>query len=92
MVEMLIEGNGSFTLQGTIYAAGARLNVNGNGKTSAGVPTGSYLDSNGLPVLGTTLMGSQYVSKNLSLGGNGNVRLDYLESLVARTRVITLVE
>jgi hypothetical protein len=91
-VEMLVEGNGNFAIQGTLYAAGARLNVNGNGKTSAGVSSGYYLDSNGLPVLGTTLMGSQYVSKNLSLGGNGNVRLDYLESLVARTRVITLVE
>lgn len=83
-IDLLVEGNGNFNIQGTLYAAGARLNVNGNG--------GYYVDATGAEVQGTAQMGSQYVSKNLSLGGNGNVRLDYVEAKVARTRVITLVE
>lgn len=83
-VDLLVEGNGNFSLQGTLYAAGARLNINGNG--------GYYVDGSGTQINGTTQIGSQFVSKNLSLGGNGNVRLDYVENQVARTRVITLVE
>ena len=91
-VDMLIEGNGTFSIQGTFYAAGARLNVNGNGKTSGGDATGYYFDDAGNKVSGASRIGSQYISKNLSLGGNGNVRLAYTANKVAHTRVITLVE
>ncbi len=91
-VDMLVEGNGSFSINGTFYAAGARLNVNGNGKTSGGTATGSYVDDSGNTVTGSSLIGSQYVVNNLSLGGNGNVRLNYTAGKVARTRILTLVE
>jgi hypothetical protein len=91
-VDMSIEGNGGFNLQGTLYAAGAKLNVNGNGKTSGGDITGYYYDADGNKVEGATRIGSQYISRNLSLGGNGNVFLHYTEQHTARTRVITLVE
>jgi hypothetical protein len=90
--EMLVEGNGNFSIQGTLYAAGALLNVNGNGKTAAGDITGFYYDEAGNKIAGSSRIASQYVSKNLSLGGNGNVRLDYSYQSVAKTRVIALVE
>jgi hypothetical protein len=91
-VPMLVEGNGNFSITGTFYAAGALLNVNGNGKTSSGSSTGYYLDSNGNPVSGSSRIGSQYISNNLSLGGNGNVSIKYQGPDLARTRIITLVE
>ncbi len=91
-VDMLVEGNGNFSLQGTLYAAGATLNVNGNGKTSAGDVTGYYVDGAGAKIDGSSRIASQYISKNLALGGNGNVRLNYTDQNVARTRIITLVE
>ena len=91
-VDMLVEGNGEFNIQGTLYAAGALLNVNGNGKTAAGDVTGYYYDINGNKISGGSQIASQYVTKDLALGGNGNVRLDYTYNSVARTRIITLVE
>jgi hypothetical protein len=91
-VPMLVEGNGNFTITGTFYAANALLNINGNGKTSTGSSTGSYTDSNGNVVLGASQIGSQYVVQNLSLGGNGNININYNGPQKARTRIITLVE
>lgn len=37
-------------------------------------------------------IGSQYVSLDLSITGNGNVSISYNPNLVAKTRIITLVE
>jgi hypothetical protein len=91
-VPILVEGNGNFNLQGTFYAAGAMLNVNGNGKTTSGVSSGWYVDDSGALVSGQSRIGSQYIVNDLSLGGNGNISLAYNQNLVARTRVITLVE
>jgi hypothetical protein len=91
-VPVLVEGNGSFTINGTFYAAGATLNVNGNGKTDTGTSTGSYTDLSGNLVQGGSKIGSQYISLDLSLGGNGNVSIKYAGPDVARTRIITLVE
>ena len=91
-VDALVEGNGSFTINGTFYFAGADLNINGNGKTSTGTSTGSYADTNGNVVQGGSKIGSQYISNNLSLGGNGNISIKYAGPDVARTRIITLVE
>jgi hypothetical protein len=85
-VPMLIEGNGSFTMTGTFYAAGALLNVNGNGNG-----TYSYVNSSGVTVTGSSRIGSQWISHDLSLGGNGNVNLHYAGQY-ARTRIISLVE
>jgi hypothetical protein len=67
-----ITGNGSFTITGTIYAAGALLTASGNGSVSN--------------------IGSQYVTNDLSLTGNGNIYIDWAGKQVARTRIITLVE
>jgi Putative Flp pilus-assembly TadE/G-like len=87
-VDVLVEGNGKFSVQGTFYAAGARLNINGNGTTT----TGYGLDARGNWVPGPSQIGSQYISNNLSLGGNGNITIYYNGPDKARTRIITLVE
>jgi hypothetical protein len=67
-----IAGNGSFTIQGTIYAANALVQVTGNGAVAN--------------------IGSQYVSQDLTIGGNGNVTISWAGNQVARTRIIKLVE
>jgi Putative Flp pilus-assembly TadE/G-like len=75
-VNALVEGNGNFSILGTFYMADALLNINGNGTTTSGIPT----------------IGSQYVSQDLSLGGNGNIHIAYNAGKQARTRILTLVE
>lgn len=70
--EVHIEGNGNFNIKGTLYSAGAELQVTGNGALSN--------------------IGSQYVTKDLEIGGNGNVGITWNGTEVARTRIITLVE
>jgi hypothetical protein len=69
---MQIQGNGSFNITGTLYAAGALLKVAGAG--------------------GVSNIGSQYVTNDLSITGNGNVTISWAGKLVGRTRIITLVE
>jgi hypothetical protein len=91
-VDALIEGNGSFTVNGTFYVAGATLNINGNGKSSTGTPTGYYIDGNGNYVYGSSRIGSQYISLDLALGGNGNIKINYNGPMQAKTRIIALVE
>jgi Flp pilus assembly protein TadG len=91
-VPILVEGNGNFTINGTFYAAGAMLNIHGNGKTSTGTATGSYIDDSGAVVSGASRIGSQYISQDLSLGGNGNINIHYQGPPEAKTRVIALVE
>lgn len=87
-VDVLLEGNGNFSIRGTFYAAGAKLNINGNAK----MDTGFFLDEQGAKIYGASRIGSQFISKNLSLGGNGNIFIRYFGPEVARTRIITLVE
>lgn len=91
-VPALIEGSGSFSIQGTIYMANALLNVNGNGKSSSGESTGSYVDDAGNTIAGSSRIGSQYVTKDLSIGGNGNVTIRYSGPKAANVRILTLVE
>jgi hypothetical protein len=91
-VNVLVEGNGAFTIDGTFYAPGALMNINGNGKTSTGSASGSYVDDNGNTVTGASRIGSQYISLDLSLGGNGNINIHYAGPVTAKTRVIALVE
>ena len=91
-LDLQLEGNGNFSIQGTVYASGARLNAVGNAKTALGDITGFFLDETSTKVDGTSRIGSQYIVNNLSLSGNGNIRLDYVPQKLARTRVITLVE
>lgn len=69
---MHIAGNGNFTIQGTLYASNALLDITGNGALSN--------------------IGSQYVSLDLAISGNGNVGITWDGKQVARTRIITLVE
>ncbi len=87
-VDLLVEGNGAFTIDGTFYAAGAKLDINGNGSTT----TGYYIDDNGNQVWGASRIGSQYISLDLSLGGNGNINIHYMGPNAAKTRIIALVE
>jgi hypothetical protein len=73
-----ITGNGSSALYGTIYTQHGTLTVSGNG-------TGN---GNG----NTDVLGSQYVSYDLNLGGNGNFNLMWGQDITGRTRYIYLVE
>ncbi len=70
--EIHIEGNGTFNIKGTIYAANAELQAAGKGTLSN--------------------IGSQYVTRELQITGNGNVGITWNPTDVARTRIITLVE
>lgn len=78
-----INGNGSFAVRGTFYAAGAQLSMAGNG--------GTYVGDDGLTYQGS-LIGSQYISLDLTMTGNGNIKINYVGPQVARTRIVTLVE
>jgi hypothetical protein len=91
-VGALVEGNGNFSVKGTFYMAGAPLSINGNGKTSTGTSTGYYYDDNGNKITGSSQIGSQYISLDLALGGNGNIHIDYQGPNEAKTRILTLVE
>ena len=88
-VNALVEGNGNFSILGTVYTAGALLNINGNGSTTSGFTdaAGNFVAAGSSPVIG-----SQYISQDLSLGGNGNIHIAYNGPKQARTRIITLVE
>ena len=87
-VPVNIAGNGYFQVTGTFYAAGAQLAIAGNGTSS----TGYYLDASGNKVWGASQIGSQYVSQDLALSGNGNININYSGPNKAKTRIITLVE
>jgi hypothetical protein len=41
---------------------------------------------------GSSMIGSQYISLDLTITGNGNVGIQYNPNDVAPTRVLTLVE
>src|SRR5262249_17933553 len=69
------------------------ITVSGNGTSSM---TGTFYAAHGtLSVTGNggnDVIGSQYISYNVVLGGGGNFRVDWKIDLVARTRIINLVE
>jgi hypothetical protein len=69
---LAVAGNGTFNIYGTLYAAGALLQITGNGALSN--------------------IGSQYVSNDLAIAGNGNVSIKWAGPPVAKARIITLVE
>jgi hypothetical protein len=83
---MSISGNGQFTISGTVYAANALLTATGNGAT-----TSSYVDTSGNVVQGSTQLGSQFITLDLNLAGNGNIHLGY-PGLSGHDRLLTLVE
>jgi Flp pilus assembly protein TadG len=78
-----VAGNGSFTIGGTMYAQTALLKVTGNG--------GTYTGSNGQQIAGSQI-GSQYVTADMQLGGNGTVIVNYQGPPKQPVRILTLVE
>jgi hypothetical protein len=81
--DVQIAGNGSFTIQGTMYAPSALMKVTGNG--------GTYTGSLGQQIAGSAI-GSQYVSADLKMAGNGNVIVNYQGPPKTPVRILTLVE
>jgi hypothetical protein len=41
---------------------------------------------------GNTTIGSQYISRTLSLSGNGNITIDYRDTTTGRIREVGIVE
>jgi hypothetical protein len=81
--DVQVAGNGSFTIQGTMYAPSALMKVTGNG--------GTYTGSLGQQIAGSAI-GSQYVSADLKMAGNGNVIVNYQGPPKTPVRILTLVE
>jgi len=68
------------------------LNISGNGDFNL---QGTFYTANGQLQItgnGNTTIGSQYVSRTLTLSGNGNINIDYHNTVVGRLREIGLVE
>jgi Flp pilus assembly protein TadG len=78
-----VAGNGSFTIGGTFYAAAALLDVTGNG--------GTYTGSLGTQIAGSQV-GSQFVSADMKVSGNGNLIVNYQGPPKQPIRILTLVE
>jgi len=70
-VAVSITGNANMNITGTIYAANAPVNVDGNGAVT---------------------IGSQYISRTLTIGGNGAVNIAYDPAIPPHRRVYMLVE
>jgi hypothetical protein len=100
-----ITGNGSVTwtpptsglYQGlSIFqdrAATASVGISGGGNmyiTGTFYAASALLNISGSGV--TNYIGSQYISYDLALGGNGNISIDYGNAPIPRTRVLKLVE
>jgi len=69
------------------------LSISGGGGmyiTGTFYAAGAMLNIQGSGVNNT--IGSQYISYDLTLGGNGNLTIDYTAAPKPRTRVLTLVE
>lgn len=68
------------------------MSISGNGSFSL---TGTFYVANaqlGVQGNGTATIGSQYISRTLSLSGNGNVLINYTDQGTARIREVILVE
>lgn len=68
------------------------LSISGNGDFSL---KGTFYTANAQLQItgnGNATIGSQYISRTLSLSGNGNITIDYSDETTAKERVITLVE
>ena len=73
-------------------SATQQLSVAGGGNFSL---TGTFYAANALLQVtgsGDAVIGSQYISRKLNLGGGGNTRIDYSDSGTARLREVVLVE
>jgi hypothetical protein len=76
-----------------VRSATNTITVNGNGGSTM---SGTFYTAGGtLSVTGNgtnDVIGSQYISYNLTLGGNGSFSVNWDPNLVGRTRILTLVE
>jgi hypothetical protein len=74
------------TSSNTIY-------ITGNGTSSI---AGTFYAKRGMLTVsgngGQDVLGSQYISYNVNLGGNGNFNIDWMAPQTSRTRIIHLVE
>jgi hypothetical protein len=82
-IPVQVAGNGTFNIDGTFYAAGATLTITGNGGVYTGT-TGETIDG--------SQIGSQFISKDLNLAGNGDIVIKYRGNGAARTKLLRLVE
>lgn len=90
--QVRLEGNGLFSIRGTVYAAGANVEIKGDARDSTGTATGYIYNDEGQRLDGYSRVGSQIIARNLSLSGHGNISISYRAQDTARTRIITLVE
>jgi hypothetical protein len=68
------------------------MSISGNGAFDL---TGTFYVANaslGIQGNGNATIGSQYISRTLSLGGNGNITINYSDNGTARIREVMLVE
>ena len=84
--------------QGMTFFQDRTSNVTGNISGSSGTTsiTGTFYFAGALLNItgngGVVNLGSQYISKDLTLGGNGNININWTPDTVARKRSIYLVE
>jgi hypothetical protein len=74
-------------------AATATVTISGGGSmyiTGTFYAAGALMNIQGSGV--TNYIGSQYISYDLALGGNGNINIDYGNAPIPRSRVLKLVE
>jgi len=81
--DVKITGNGSFTINGTFYAASAFIQVGGNG--------GTYTGSLGQQIAGSQV-GSQFVASTMKVNGNGQAIVNWQGPPKQPARILTLVE
>jgi Flp pilus assembly protein TadG len=68
------------------------MSISGSGNTTL---EGTFYTANALLKItgnGNATIGSQYISRTLSLSGNGNILIDYKDNGTARPRDVSLVE
>jgi len=69
------------------------ISLTGNGEMAV---TGTFYTAGGTLAIsgngGGDVIGSQYISYNLNLGGNGEINIDWRPDLTARQRLVGLVE
>jgi Putative Flp pilus-assembly TadE/G-like len=73
-----VTGNGGMNINGTFYAAKGTLDITGNGGLQDGIPVDN--------------IGSQYISYDLVVTGNGGFNIVYTDNDPISVRIIQLVE
>lgn len=95
---MILSGPTSGPYQGVTFFQDRHANVTGNVAGTGGQTdiTGTFYFAGALLKIsgngGVSNLGSQYISRELYLGGNGDIHIDWRPDTVARSRAIYLVE